>query len=247
MKKPFWSVIVGLVVLIIIAIVVIGFFLGDIVKKGIETVGPQIAKVSVKANAVNLSLLTGSATIKGLTVGNPEGYRTSEAISVGTVDVGVDPFSVFSDKIHVRSFHLESPEVTFEGGFGGNNLSKILDNINSSYKEQIQQSASTNQPAAVKPSKKIQVDDFLVTGAKVHVSMTGAGGREMTLDLPDIHLTDLGKNDAGLTATDLSRRLMDSIFSATIKAVSKSATEIPKGAEDLTSGAAKSIGNLFGK
>ena len=35
-------------------------------------------------------------------------------------------------------------------------------------------------PAASQPAKKIEVDDFLITGAKVHVRLTDLGGQEMT-------------------------------------------------------------------
>jgi hypothetical protein len=73
------------------------------------------------------------------------------------------------------------------------------------------------------------VDDFLITGAKVHVSLTGIGGKEMTLPLPDIHLTNLGKDNAGITATDLTRRVLDAITTATIKAVANATTDIGKG------------------
>jgi uncharacterized protein involved in outer membrane biogenesis len=243
MKKIFWGVVVILLVLIVAAVVILGVFLGDIVKKGVETIGPQITCVSVKVDMVNLSLLSGSATVKGLVIGNPDGYKTPEAIGVGTVSVGVDPFSVFSDKIHVRTIQVESPEITFEGGLGGNNLSKILDNLNSANKEQVEKSANTNQVTAAKPARKFQVDDLLITGAKVHVSLTGLGAQEMTLSLPDIHLTDLGKDDAGITATDLSRHALDAIFSATIKAVSNAVTDIPNSAKKIT----KSLGSLFGK
>jgi len=95
-----------------------------------ETVGPKIMLVSIKVDAVNLSLLNGSAKIKDLVVGNPEGYKTPQAISVSSAAVGVNPLTVFSDKIVVRSVRVEAPEITFEGGLGGNNLSKIMDNVN---------------------------------------------------------------------------------------------------------------------
>ena len=134
-KKLFLSVVIVLVVLIVVAVIVVGFFLGTIVKTGMETVGPKITQVSIKVDAVNLSLLTGSARVKGLVVGNPEGYKTPQAISVGSAAVGVNPFSVLSDKIVMRSVRVEAPEITFEGNpFGGNNLSKIMDNVNAAAK-----------------------------------------------------------------------------------------------------------------
>lgn len=140
-KKIFWSLVILLVVLLVIVVIVAGLSLGKIVKAGVETVGPKITQVPVTVDAVNLSLLTGAARIQGLVVGNPEGYKSPQAISVGVVAVGVNPLSVISDKIVIRSIEVRSPEITFEGNpFSGNNLTKIRDNVTA---------ATTFQPEAI--------------------------------------------------------------------------------------------------
>jgi hypothetical protein len=156
--------------------------------------------------------------------------------------VNVNPFTVFSDKIIVRSVRVEAPEITFEGSLGGNNLSKIMDNVNAIAKNGGPAPTNTATKAASQPGRKIEVDDFLITGAVVHVSFTGIGGREMTLPLPDIHLIDLGKGSAGITATDLTRRVLGAITAATIKTVANATTDIGKGAENLGKDAGKAAG-----
>jgi hypothetical protein len=250
-KKILWRAVFVLLVLVIAAVIAVGLFLGDIVKKGVETLGPKVAKVSVTVQTVNLSLLTGSATVKGLVVGNPEGYQTPDAINIGKASVGVEPFSVLSDKIHVRSIQVDSPQITFEGGLHDNNLSKILDNINATGSAQASSTANPNQTAAAKPAKKFEVDDLVISGAKVHVSLTTLGGKEMTLPLPEIHLTDLGKGDAGITAADLSRRVLNAILSATTQAIVSNAAGVSKEAtKAIGEGVNKAAGglkNLFGK
>jgi uncharacterized protein involved in outer membrane biogenesis len=251
-KKIFWGVVILLAVLIVIAAMVVGFFLGPIVKAGLETVGPKITRVSIKVDAVDLSLLTGSAKIKGLVLGNPEGYKAPQAISVGTVAVGVNPFSVLSDKIVIRSVRVEAPEITFEGNpFSGNNLSTIMKNVNSATKNGGPAATNAASKAGTKPAKKLEVDDFLITGAKVNFN--GA-----TLSLPDIRLTDLGKGSDGITAADLTRRVLEAITTATVKAVAGAATDVGKSTgkvgKDLgkslgsnVSGLSKSLGGLFKK
>src|SRR5665213_1824961 len=100
----------------------------------------------------------------------------------------------------------------------------------------------------------IKLDEMhigLLTGAKVHVSLTMLGGKEMTLTLPEIHLTNLGRGGDGLTATDLTRAVFQSITSATIKAVADAAANVGgdvknlggKGINKLKSG----LGGLLGK
>jgi uncharacterized protein involved in outer membrane biogenesis len=250
MKKILWPFGIGLLVLIIVVGIAVGLYIGPIVKIGMEEVGPQIAKVSIKVDAVDIFLLTGSAKIKGLIVGNPNGYKTPQAISVGTVAVSVNPFSVLSNKIIVRSVHVESPEITFEGGLGSNNLSKIMNNVNAL--------AQKGKETGNKPASKIEVDDFLITGAKVHVILTSLGNKEMTLPLPNIHLTDMGKGSNGLTPVELTRAVLDAIISGTIKVVTSSVTQLGHSVQNLGKGVGQtvggsvnkitnSIGGLFGK
>jgi hypothetical protein len=251
MKKIIWGVVVGLLVLLVIAVIITATFLDGIVKKGVETVGPKITGVSIKLDDMHISLFTGSATVKGLIVGNPDGYKTPAAISVGLAEVSVDPLSVMSDKIVVRSIHVESPEITFEGGLGENNLGKIMDNIDAVSRSGGPAPAAAKPGSSPKPAKKFEVDDFLITGAKVHVSLTVIGGKEMTLTLPEIHLTDLGKGDAGLTATDLTRAVFQSISSATIKGVASAATNVGEGVKNLGGAGMdklkSGLGGLLGK
>jgi len=242
MKKSFLGVVAVLAVLIVVAVIGVGLFLDAIVKKGIETVGPKITQVSIKMDAVNLSLLNGSAKVKSLVVGNPEGYKTPQAISIGSAAVGVNPLSVFSDKIVVRSVLVEAADITFEGGLGGNNLSKIMDNVNAIAKSGGPASTNTPAKAGNESGRRFEVDDLLITGAMVHVSLTGLGGKETTLPLPDIHLTNLGKNGAGITATDLTRHVLGAITTGTIKTVANANIDIDKGTRNLGKDAWKAAG-----
>src|SRR5438105_7870341 len=116
MKKLIVRIVVVVLVLLVATVGTSIYFLGSIVKKGVETVGPQITKTEMKLDGATLSLLSGSGKLKGLFVGNPEGFRAESAIKVASVSVGVVPRSVFSDKIHVTHVEVLAPEITFEGG-----------------------------------------------------------------------------------------------------------------------------------
>ena len=224
MKKLLLGVAIILVVLIVVAGIAVSLSLGKIVKAGIETVGPKITQVSIKVDAVDLSLVTGSAKVKGFVVGNPEGYSAPQSISVGSAVVGVNPFSILSDKIVIRSVRVEAPEITFEGNpFSGNNLSKIMQNVNAGAKSSGPGATNAAGKTASTPGKKLEVDDFLITGAKVNFN-------GVILMLPDVHLSDLGKGSDGITSADLTRRVLDALTAATIKVVAANATDISKNA-----------------
>ncbi|HEY9172871.1 MAG TPA: hypothetical protein VI136_11350 [Verrucomicrobiae bacterium] len=259
MKKVIIGILVALVVLVIVAVLAVTLFLDSGIKKGVETFGPQVAKVDVKLDGVSLSLLSGSGSLKGLVVGNPEGYKTPSAISVGRASLAISPGSLLSDKIVVKSIRVEAPEITFEGGFSENNLTKIMANVNAATG-----GAGGGKPAEPPkqesaPGKKLQVDDFLITGAKVNVSLTGMGGKAITVPLPDIHLTGLGQGTDGITAGELTKRVLNEVLaSATKVATSDAAKNLTKGvtdaakdagktASDAVEKATKGLGGLFKK
>jgi hypothetical protein len=214
------------------------------VKRSIEAFAPTITQTPVTLDTVNISLLTGSASIKGLVVGNPSGYASPSAIVIDRAAIRISPGSLVSDKIIIHSIEVRAPEITFEGNpFGANNLGKILDNVNGT--------PDTNAPSQsnpAKPAKKLEVDDFLLVGAKVHVQLTGVMNKQLDLTLPDIHLVDLGKGNDGITSVDLTRKVLQQVIRATVKAVGKEAGNISghtvgKGLDKIKSG----LGGLFNK
>jgi len=252
MKKWLIRGLIAVVLLLVIIVIAVGLFLDGAIKRGVETYGPQLTKVSVKLDGITVSILSGSGGIKGLVVGNPEGYRTANAISVGSASLGLSPGSLLSDKVVIKHVHVEAPVITFEGGLRENNLSKIVDNLNATTP------SPTEKPTDAKatgPSRKLQVDDFWIKGAKVNISLTGMGGNMIPMVLPDIHLTNLGTGPEGITAAELTKRVMKEILNAAsaaaasdaVKNVSKQATDAVKDASSKATDAVKGVGDLFKK
>ena len=232
MKRIISTVLLALVAVFIITLIVVGVFLNHIVKQAVNTYGPHLTQTTVRVDSVNLSLLTGSARVKGLDVGNPEGYKTPHSISVGDIAVGLNPMSVFSRKVVIRSIRVESPDITFEGGLEGNNLSQILDNVNST--GQSGGTLSTNVAATPKSEKKYEVDDLVISGARVQVIINGIGmAQPQVIPLPNIHLTNLGTGGDGITAAELTRQVLSAISSATLQTVVQTSADLEKNAANL--------------
>lgn len=227
------SLLLLLVVLALVAAWVVSAHLGDIVKAGMETVGPRITQTTLTVDSVNLSLWSGSAGIKGLAVGNPEGYQAPQCLSVGSVTVTLEPRTLLRDKVVIHSVELKSADITFEGNpLGENNLVKIMANVNGSPKPAARADNSppaTAAPEEKKAGKKLEIDDFLITGAKVHAHLSGVFNQEVTLPLPDIHLTNLGKGSDGITAAELTQRVLGAITVQTIKTLGTYAVGLGKG------------------
>jgi uncharacterized protein involved in outer membrane biogenesis len=256
MKKLLLKIAIGVIVCLALLVVGSILFLGSILKRGVETVGPQLTKTDVKLDGASLSILSGSGSIKGLVVGNPEGYKTPSAIKVGSVNLGVRPGSVFSDKIHVTLVNVQAPEITFEGNLKGNNLDKILENVQAASGTS---GTEKSQPAPKDgATKKLQVDELVISGGKVNVSLTLMNGRSATVPLPDIHFKNLGQGPEGITAAELTEKILREITAATLKAVEPVLADLGKAATDALKDAGKnatqsldratkSLGDLFKK
>jgi hypothetical protein len=169
----------------------------------------------------------------------------------------VRPGSIFGDKVHVTHVRVEAPEITFESqglNIMVNNLSKILDNVKAATG-----STSDKKPAAESKgaSRKLQVDDFLISGARLHVSSTLAGGKDLAVTLPEIHFSNLGQGPEGITAAQLTEKVLNQVTVEAIAAAQKAVADAAKGVtdslKDLSHGSnslekvTKGVGDLFKK
>ena len=238
MKKILVRGLIACVVLLIAVVVAFSLFLDGAIKKGIETVGPKLTKVSIQLDAVSLSVLSGSGNIQGLEIGNPEGYSSPTSIKLGSASLAVSPGSLLSDKIVVNHIRVESPEITIEGSPKNNNLTKILENVQSAGGSD----GGTNEAASdAGASKKLQVDEFLLTGAKVNYIIAG---QTLVLNVPDIKLTGLGTGPDGITAAELTDRVLSKLTEELVPLLADQAGEISKQAVGK---ATKGITDLFKK
>jgi hypothetical protein len=237
MKKLFIRLLIALVVVVILAVLSVGLFLDGAIKRWVETFGPRMTKVDIKLQSVGLSLFSGSGTFKGLVVGNPEGFKTPSAISVGETTLALKPGSLLSDKIVIKTINVQAPEIMFETDLRQNNLSKILSNLREATRGGRQEPAKPqepSQPKEAKPARKLQVDKFDITGGRVHVSATGLVQGSATISLPDIHLQDLGAGPDGITAAELTKLVLEEIEKKAAQASSGAVADIAKGAVYLT-------------
>ena len=211
--------IIGVALLVVLAAA--GFlFLGSIVKAGVEKVGPVITKVPITLDGANISVFSGSGQLSGFVMGNPEAFKSKDSVRVGSVALKIEPGSVLGDKVIVRSIRVEAPEITYEAGLGGSNIGKLLENI--------QSAASTGKtaPDEAGSSKPLQVDEFVITGAKLNVTASVIGGNAVTLPLPEIRLANLGQGQEGITAAELSAKVFGELVESSAKAVAASAVKI---------------------
>lgn len=255
MKKIIVRLVIALVVLVVVAVLAAGLFLDKAIKAGVETIGPKLTKTDIRLQSVRLSLLSGAGTIKGLVVGNPAGFKTPTAINIGEASLALVPKSLLGDKVIVKSIRIQGPEITYETNLKDNNLSKLVANLQEATGGGEKAAA---QPQEAKPGKKLEVDEFIITGGKVHVSVTALNGGNATIPLPDIHLPPLGTGPEGITAAEVTKKVLEAIEQNAAQAAAGAVADIAKGAVYVTKdlqgagtnalqSVTKSLGNLLKK
>jgi hypothetical protein len=245
MKKIIIRICAILVLLVIVALVAIFFSLNSIVKKGVETIGPKLTRVDVRLDAVDISPFSGSGKLTKLFVGNPKEFKTAYAAQMNSIKVGVQIGSVMSDTIVINEVNIQSPEIQFDGGLSGNNLSTILNNLKSASGSSGTTNKAAPAPTEEKKEKKFIVKDFVLQGAKIHLNITGLGiPMSETVPIPDIHMQNLGVAEGGLTAAQLGEKLAQPIYDSAYNAAANLASSAVKGVGNLGSGTANQVTNL---
>ncbi len=102
-------------------------------KQAVETYGPQYTKSSVEPAGINLAPLSAGDSLTELVVGNPEGFQTGHALSLGEItlapDTDTDTDTVKGDPVLIDSLRILAPEFTFEQSVGGSNLQQSRKNV----------------------------------------------------------------------------------------------------------------------
>jgi uncharacterized protein involved in outer membrane biogenesis len=226
--------------LVVIGVVVFLFSsLNSIVKSGVETVGPKLTGTTLTLEKVDLSPFSGSGQVTGLVIGNPEGYKTPFSIKVGDAKLALNVKSVFGNTIEVSEINIQGPEITFEGGLRGNNLSKILANIEAAAGGKSADTKKTEPSSG--PEKRFRVKEVHLAGGKIHANLTDLGAKTLTIPLPELRMQNIGTTGDGVTAGELTEQIIKTLLASVTKAVIENSGDISKAATDAAKGAKESI------
>jgi uncharacterized protein involved in outer membrane biogenesis len=202
-----------LLALIVVVILVANFFLGDLVKKVAEKVGPTVVGVPLTLEKAEFRLLRGHVSLKGFALGNPEGFKTDKAIGVGEVTVDIKPASLLSDTIVIKRIYVNAPEINYELGLGTSNIGKIMDGL-SRGKEGEPEKKEEKPAAKTEGGKKVVIEDLLIEGGMIKIAAKIAGGVGAPVPLPPVHLTNVGKEEGGASVADVVGKVFGEVFSA---------------------------------
>lgn len=252
MKKKILIAVGVLAILGVVALLVVAMNLGSIVKAGVETVGPKLTKTTLTLDKASFSIFGGRAELGGLVVGNPTGFKTDSSIKVGEIALQVKPSSVASSTVEIDEITIKAPVITYEQALTGNNISKLLANVNESTTELMgakkEDKAAPKDPAS---EKRFRVKRVHVEGATVKLSATLLGGNALPIPLPPITIENIGMTGDGVTAGELTSEVLKQVLSGVTKVVTESLTKGGGALKDAAGGAvdkaSEGLKNLFKK
>jgi hypothetical protein len=209
MKKKLLYIGGGILALVLAAYLVLIFGCGSIVRSRINAFGPRLTQTKVELTAAQLSPLSGTGTLVGLSVGNPKGWSAPEAFHLKSIHLDVVPSSIFSDHIVINEIVIDDPELTYETHLISSNIGDLIKNISKSTSKPAADSAAvTNGKKTTFIIKKLRLE-------KGHVKL-GVGPTAVTLDLPATEFDNLGSGE-GVSAEQLSLLIMRTIASDVVK------------------------------
>lgn len=185
--------------------------LNDLVRDGVEDYGPEYTGTAVTLEAVDLSLFSGEGELRGLVVGNPEGFEGADPFRLGRVRVALDTSTLTDDVIVVREIIVEEAEIhAILKSLRNSNLQTILDNVEAAAPADEAPTADAGEPL------KVIVDRFAFTGGAASVTAAQAGS--VNVDIPDVILTGIGRKSNGETIGEALSQMIGPIVGAIVQA-----------------------------
>ena len=232
-----------IILLMVVLMIVVLSNLDRGIKTVVETIGPELTGSEVTLSSVDLSLTDAKGSFSGLRVGNPQGFAAADAFKLGLISFAMDAEHLADNTIVIDSLRIVAPEITMERADGRSNLDQIQANI-ADYL-----GADSGQESADTEGKKFIIRDLRITDAVVHYAILG--GKGLDLELPDLHLTDIGgsaEGGDGVSGAEAAAEIIGAITRAAGKAVSQSGAikDMGKSLEDQIKEKAGSLKGLFG-
>ncbi len=200
----------GAIVIIIIILVMVGLSnLGPLIKTAVNKYGPQITKTEVSLRDVDISILSGKAGLKDFRLGNPKGFKSPHAISVGKISVDVDEKSLTGDTIIIDKIEVVAPEIIYERSLKTDNFQSLLKNLQGSAAEEKSAAKKSGEESG---GKKIMIRDFLLTDATLTLATTIMDVKSASAKIPEVHLKNLGTEDGGITPAEAFEKIIAALY-----------------------------------
>ncbi|MDF2366174.1 hypothetical protein [Sneathiella sp.] len=211
MGKIIGGIVVGLIVIIAIVVGVLYFNLDKVIIAAVEKYGSEVTKTDVVLSEVDLDVTSGKGTLKGFSVGNPEGFEEDHSIKFDSVSVEVDIAGTNDKIVHIREIRVENPSVIYEVNQTTNNLDTIRNNVDAFMKENGLSGGEKPAESSDESGPKVIIDNIFINGGQVLVKADMLAGQKIESRLPNIQMSNIGKEEGGASPGEVAAKIIDAL------------------------------------
>lgn len=227
-KTSFFKVLLTIVIVLAVIVFIAEFALERAAKLAFNAAAPSFLGVQ-KASVEKIDLRLFRAptfTLKGLVIGNPEGFQTPSLFELESVMVDVDHKSLATDTVVINSIEVRGTDLTYEQRLKSN-ISALLDHFESD-KEKAEKDDSA-------PAKKVVIRDLRINDTTLHLAVIGTGSHSAPIPLPPLHLTGIGEpkddsDEAGTSFSEAFVEVLKAVLSSVTSAIGNVAGYVADGA-----------------
>lgn len=214
-----------LVVLLAGAAAVLLLSLNSIIIREVNSIGSELTGTAVNLEKADVSLFAGTGVFTKLTIGNPKGFSSTPALSIGAVNMKIVPHSILDDTVIIPKIEIDRPEILYELAKGTSNIETILAHAGSAHiaEKKNPVSGETQLDSSIdaqnKHKKKVIIDELIIRNAKATL-LVPMPKISVSVPLPQIRLTGIGRDGMSVTAAQCAviilKEIKDSLKSATV-------------------------------
>ncbi len=214
-----------LVIFLIVLIAISGllFFLKDnldeIVREIIVTSVSDATQTNVSLAQVKLNLKDGVGVLNNYQQGNPEGFQTKYAFRFDQAELDIDVGTILDDVVIIERVFINHADIVYEFNDGKTNFVELKNNIDKNTKKKnsdqknnsVVDQKKTSSQSKTQQSKKIIIRSFEMINTKVEAAMPFASSQTLSVQLPNIKLSNIGAKENGLLADELMKVFLDAM------------------------------------
>lgn len=212
MSKGIKYTLLGLLIIVGVGFLALTFTIDSIVSSNIEQIGSEMTGTHVTVENVSISPFSGSGTIQGFRIANPDGYSQEHAVTIEDFSIELEPLTLFSDEIIVNRITITGASVYVEQKLPENNIREIMSHVNS-----IEEGEATDA--------RLIIEHFMLENGTTNLYTEVGGERSARVEISKIELNDLGRASGQQTAEAVIKQIAEEIAGESLEAAVESGGE----------------------
>ncbi len=207
--------------------------LDTVARSAVETTLTRTFGTEVSLESMDVGLLSGQVTARGMVVSNPSEFESSHFASLADTRVRASFGQLLGDPVTVDAVALRDFQLYLELAGGQTNFGPILE------------SAKSARGESDGDGRRYRISTLVIRDVTARARFAPGAGQtvEESVEIPEIRLEDLGTGEGeGLTLS----RVADAVVRATVGAVLRRSDQLPGELGGLLERSVESLGDLPG-